>query len=475
MYRRKKLKKLISNQMVIMLCATILLISIIYFLPEQVSWGARTTIGIMMFGLILWAFVPIPIGMTSLLVLVLLILLQSVEMEVALSGFASPAVLLIIAGMMIATGVNQTNLMDRLTYRLLSKWGKSAKGIFLSLFSLMQVQAFFIPSTAVRTSLMMPLVSSALDAVGAKKETNFSKLLLLSTAFGGNVSGVAILTAAVGNILTVEILRLYLGTTLTYVQWFIYALPIWLLLMLVVPIILWKLFPPESFSFNMLQKEMDENLQKIGPYTIEDKKCLGILGFTILIWVTEPFHGYHPTFGALLAVVLMTMPGIGFVQWKKMIDVNFDMVLLIGATLSLGFALIESGAIDLLEVLVTPDFVLEVFSNPWLAIPMAVIVSQIYHLGVTNVSTAVVTIMPVLISLSQQAGLDPVVISFAASVTILLGYILIVETMSNVVVYSSGKISQRDFLLPGIYSTIASTVITILVAFTWWRWLGFWP
>ena len=473
--KKNKVKIPITRQILILVFASLLLITIIYFLPAQVSWGARTTIAIMVYGLILWALVPIPIGTTSLLVLGLLMLLRSVEIEVALSGFASPAVFLIIAGMMIATGVNQTNLMDRVTYGLLSKWGKSAKGIYTSLFLLMQLQAFFIPSTAVRTSLMMPLVSSTLDAVGAKKETNFSKLLLVSTAFGGSVSGVAILTAAIGNILTVEILRLYAGTTLSYVEWFLYALPIWLMLIVVIPVILWRSFPPENFSFEKLQGEMSENLKELGSYTMGDKKCIVILTFTILVWMTEPFHGYHPTFGALLAVILMTMPGTGFVQWKKMMDVNFDMVLLIGATLSLGFALIDSGAIDLLEILITPGFVLEVFSNPWLAIPIVVIVSQIYHLGVTNVSTAVVTIMPVLISLSQQAGLDPVVISFTASVTILLGYILIVETMSNVVVHSSGKISQRDFLLPGLYSTIASTIITILVAFTWWRWLGFWP
>jgi di/tricarboxylate transporter len=171
----------------------------------------------------------------------------------------------------------------------------------------------------------------------------------------------------------------------------------------------------------------------------------------------------------------MALPVTGFAAWKRMLDINFGMVLLIGATLSLGYSLIESGAIDLLEVLVSPQFVLDVFSNPWLAIPITIIVSQIYHLGVTNVSTAVITLMPVLISLSVQSDVDPVVIVFASAISMLLGFLLIVETMPNVVVHSTGRVSQKDFLWPGLWLTLASIAIMIVIAYTYWRWIGFWP
>src|SRR5699024_11649140 len=119
--------------------------------------------------------------------------------------------------------------------------------------------------------------------------------------------------------------------------------------------------------------------------------------------------------------------------------INFGIVLLIGATLSLGYSLIESGAIDLLEILVSPPVIVEIFSNPWLAIPITVLISHLYHLGVTNVSTAVITLLPVLSSLSAPSGLDPVVMSVLSAVTLLLGFILVVETMPNVVAHSTGR------------------------------------
>lgn len=449
--------------------------AVFLLLPAEVEWEARTAIAVLLFGLLLWALEPIPLGMTSILTLVLLLLMKAVSIDVALSGFASPAVFLIVAGMMIAKAVNETPLMDRLTYSLLAKWGRSPKGIFIGLFLLMQVQAFFIPATAVRTQLVIPVVLSVITAVGAKKGSNFSKLMLIGTAFAGNISGTAILTAAIGNILTIEILQLYLGRTLSYFDWFLYAFPIWLLLMAAIPFIVWKTYPPEDYSFAALQEEMKKKKSAIGPLTGKEIKCIVILTGTVLLWMTQSLHGFHPTVPALLAVVLFAMPKIGFVSWKKVINVNFDMVILIGATLSLGMVLIETGAIDLLASMLKTDAVLKAFGNPWLAILVVVIVSHLYHLGVTNVSTAVVTLLPVLIGLANLSEMDPMVIVFASSVSTLFGFMLIVETMPNVIVHGTGLVAQRDFYIPGFWATVASIVIVAAVAFTWWRWLGFWP
>lgn len=473
--KNKGMKHVFSKRSMIFLFATITFILLLFFLPAEVNWSARVAISVMAYGLLLWALEPIPLGMTSVLTLVLLLILNGTSIETALSGFASSAVFLIVAGMMIAKAVNSTPLMNRITYMLLARWGRSPKGIFMGMFLLMQVQAFFIPATAVRAQLVTPVILSILKAVQAKKGSNFSKLMLVGTAYAGNISGTAIMTAAIGNILAIEILQLYLGTSLSYFDWFLYALPIWVLLIITIPIIIWYCYPPEDYSFNELQEDMVKKKAALGSLTKTELKCLIILSLTVLLWMTQPLHGYHPTIPALLAVILMAFPRIGIISWKKIVDVNFDMVLLIGATLSLGFVLIETGAIELMAGLFTAPLIQNAFSNPWIAIFLVVVLSQIYHLGVTNVSTAVVTILPVLIGLSLEVGIDPVVIAFASSVTMLFGYILVVETMPNVVVHGTGMIEQRDFYLPGILATIASTIITLIVAYTWWRWLGFWP
>src|SRR5699024_3383980 len=126
----KENSKVSLSQIIILTAATALFLAVLYFLPENIGWSERATISIMVYRLILWAFAPIPIGLTSMVVLSLLILLRPVEIETALSGFASPAVFLIIGGMMMAIGVNHTPLIRWMTYYLLAM-GSSAKGIYV--------------------------------------------------------------------------------------------------------------------------------------------------------------------------------------------------------------------------------------------------------------------------------------------------------------------------------------------------------
>lgn len=461
---------------IVFLLLTLFFLLLLIVLPEGMPPQAKGTMAITIYGILLWTFEPIAFGITSVIVMLLLLFLKAASIDIVLAGFSSPAIFLIIAGMMMAQGISQTRLMERITYFLLTKWGNSSKGIFISSILFMQLQAFFIPATAVRSSLVLPIILKIINSVKAHRDSNFTKLMLIGTAFGGNISGTAILTAAVGNILTVEMLSIYLGTSLSYFDWFIYALPIWILVTMVVPWTLWKVYKPETYDFSSLQKEIQEKRKELGKLTTSEKKAIAILTLVVGLWVTEPFHGYHPTVAALLACVLMALPKIGFTNWKHIVKVNFDMVLLVGATLSLGLALIESQAIDYMAAtLLSAEWIALALASPWLTLIFVTLATQVYHLGVTNVSTVVVTLLPILISLSVQAGYDPVVICYLASITTLYGFILVVETMPNVVVYSTGLVEQRDFLLPGLWATLASMIITILVAFTWWRWLGFWP
>jgi len=44
--------------------------------------------------------------------------------------------------------------------------------------------------------------------------------------------------------------------------------------------------------------------------------------------------------------------------------------------------------------------------------------------------------------------------------------------MPNIIVHSTGQIKQQSFLLPGFYMTLIMTGVTVIVALTWWQWLG---
>lgn len=466
--------KMQTKQIIKLLLASFVFISLFFFLPEAFSYEARVMTAIVCFGVLLWALEPIPIGLTALLIFVLMILFHGRNTSVVFSGFASPAIHLIVGGMMLAAAVNETPLIRRMTYKILKKWGHSSKGLVGSLLIIIQIQALFIPATAVRTSLMLPVTKMITKSVNARPGSNLEKLLLLTVAFGGNISGTAIMTAAIGNILTVELLYKYASIKITYFEWFLYTFPLWLLFIPSLWYLLLKLFPlqKEERSFPKLKEEMEGKEEGLGSVNRNEIRCVLILCFTVLLWLTEPIHHLHPSGPALIGVVLMALPGIGCAKWENVVNINYNTVLLLGVTLSMGYAFVDSGAASLISNYLSVDWLLRLLTNPVYGIIFIIIFTQLFHKLISNVSTAVVTLLPIVISLASDAQVDAGTFGLAAGITSLYGFILVVETMPNLLIHSTGMIKQSDFLRAGFYTTLLSIGLTIIVALTWWRFIG---
>ncbi|MFZ3580223.1 SLC13 family permease [Virgibacillus sp. DJP39] len=447
---------------------------ILFCLPDAFSYPAKVMIATVFFGVTLWALEPIPLGLTALIVLLIMLLFGVADTSVIFSGFASPAIYLIVGGMMLAKAVNETSLAKRITYMILKKRGNTSKGLLGSILAIMHIQAFFIPATAVRTTLMLPISTMIIKTVDAKPRSNLRKMILLGVAYGGNISGTAVMTAAVGNILTIEILNSYANISITYFQWFYYTFPLWLMLIPSMWLLLLKLFPlpKDERFFPMIKKEMEVKINELGPVNIRELKCLAVLILIVSLWITEPLHGLHPSVPAIIGVVLMTLPGTGCAKWENVVNINYNTVLLVSITLSMGYTLIASGASNTIGEYLSTGWIKNILQTPTFAVIFIVVLTQVFHKMISNVSTAVVTLIPIVLSMASNTNIDPLIVGFTAGISSLFGFVLVVETMPNLLVHSTGMIEQKDYLKPGFYATIVTTVLTIIVALTWWRVIG---
>ena len=217
---------------------------------------------------------------------------------------------------------------------------------------------------------------------------------------------------------------------------------------------------------------MEKRLAHLGPLTRKEKLCMIILLLTVVLWVSEPIHHLHPSIPTILAVILMAMPGIGFAKWQKVVNINFDTVLILGVTLSMGFVFIDSGTAKFIGEWLNIPWFKGIFQQNIIAITFIVLFTQLFHKLISNVQTAVVTFVPIIITVSQYAGVNPQIYAFTTGLTSLYGFILSVETMPNLIVHSTGKLSQQDFFKPGLYATVVSMVVTIFIAATWWKFIG---
>lgn len=447
---------------------------IFYGLNGYMVYAPRVTLAITIGVIALWVLEPIPFSMTAVLVLFALPISGAVSTELVLSEFASPAVFLIVAGMMIASAVEQTPLGKRLAYQLMYLLGEKKGGILAGIILIPQITAVFIPAAAVRTAMLLPIVFSITAILGLKPGDMRSKKLMMGVVVGCSVSGTAILPAAIGNVITVDLVNYYLKQHITYFDWLVLALPIWLFMIPVSWWILYRCFPVKEEIPKGLKKKMKGMIVELGPITLQEKKLLIILLAVFFMWTLEGIHGLPPVIPALIGAVMMAWPGIRVADWDKILEIKFSPLVMLGVTLSLGRALYETGVISYLSKWLESDFTLYLFSNPSLSVLTVVILTQLMHKVTSNVSTAVIATVPVVMALSAQSGHAPaLLLGVVTGITCLFGFMLVVETIPGVMVHGTGWVTQQDFFKPGFWLTLVSTGITYLMSITWWSWLGY--
>lgn len=445
----------------------------IFFWLHDVAYTARVTMAITAGALALWILEPIPFAMTSMLVIAVLPMAKAVSLDTMLSGFGAPAVFLAVAGMMMAKGVEETSLGKRVAFFLLSRLGNRKGGILAGVILVPQVLSFFIPAAAVRTTMFLPIAVSILSLLNISKEHPMARQLMMGVAIGCGISGVGVLPAAIGNLITVDIIQMYLQQEVTYVHWLLVAGPLWLLLIVAAWITLQVTMPAHMKTPADLRQQVQAQLAELGPLTAADKRAMAILVLTMLLWVFQPLHGWPLVIPAIVAVILMALPKIGIADWVKLVKVDFGTILLLGSTLSLGRALMESGAIEVMLHQIQHPVVERLFMQPLLAVLAVAVLTQLVHKVTTNVSTAVICIVPIVIAIAQDVGASAYMLAIVAGITSLLGFVFVVETIPSVIVQQAGYMTQKELLCPGLVLTIVSVVLTVLVAMTWWMSLGY--
>src|SRR5699024_3241280 len=208
-------------------------------------------------------------------------------------------------GMMLSNGVNDTPLAKRVVYIILKFTSQSTNMLLLGIILLPQILAIFIPASAVRVALILPIVILLSNLKSLNTQENYRKQMLLGLAYGGNISGTGVLTAAISNIILVDILTLYTGQKISYFNWFVYAFPIWILSIPITWFIVVKSFKTTSIKLTAVKGEIDDQLHKLGQLNRKEKRCILNLLITVVLWFTEPFNRLHTEFKMLISVFLI--------------------------------------------------------------------------------------------------------------------------------------------------------------------------
>jgi len=170
--------------------------------------------------------------------------------------------------------------------------------------------------------------------------------------------------------------------------------------------------------------------------------------------------------GALAFLVL------GLVRWEDINSgVNWGIVLLYAAAISLGVEMKETGAAEWLANGAL-HAVQSTAGNSTLAFEAAISLLTVFVSNTMTAGAAVAVLSPIVLKMSVAANHDPLIAGFLTAISSASGYLTPAAQPAFTIIYASGYLKAADFFKVGSRMMLLSFIILMAVSTFYWPELG---
>jgi len=232
------------------------------------------------------------------------------------------------------------------------------------------------------------------------------------------------------------------------------------------------MFKPEVKPSKESLESIREFRNSLGSFDSGEILVAVLFSFSLILWITERFHGLNAGLISLLISLLLLAPNIGVIKMDKFAKgIPYGSITLFAASMFLAKGVGRWGALDPVA-----ESIFEFFSLSRLSllifISLAIILSMLLHAVFTSTTVYATVIVPLSLSLAGLQGLEPQTLAIPIAFLTPLALILPVNTIPNVIFHSSGYFTQRQMVLYGVLTSLISAVLIIVVGLPYWAGIG---
>ena len=439
--------------------------------PTGLPYEGKMALACGAFAIIVWVTGAVEGALSGIMIVFLLALSHAAPVKVAISGYANTSVWLIVVGFIMAGVMDEVGLSRRIAIHLISLAKGSCIRVYWAVAAAMLLLTFLVPSITARTLLMLPIITGIGRSFNADRgKSNIVKALMFIVAMAGTAMSIGVLTAHVGNPITVGMIADATGHVISWSEWFKIGGPPAIILSLLIVLLLQFMYPPEIKQIDHVQTYVNEEIEKLGTMSRDEKYTLGVFIITLLLWATDSFTKLSVAVVGLFAIILLLFPKHGVIDWKvSQGKVPWNVFVLYGGGLSLGAVLVTSGAATwiantVFSPLHTLPVTLQVIAFIWI-----ITVMQVLFTGGGPKTTALI---PIIIAYAMATGINPAAFALILGMNMQHQYLLPVSNMPNAIICSTPFVSSGELMKTGLITSIVACAFMSLVAITYWNWLG---
>ncbi|MCG8636670.1 MAG: SLC13 family permease [Desulfobacterales bacterium] len=417
-----------------------------------------------------WVFEVVPIGVTSLTIGVLQVLFMIRPAKKAFTDFMTPSVLFIFASLVIGMVFTKTGLTKRLAYKMLAIVGEKTSMIYLGCFVVTSALTHIMAHTAVAATMFPLLMTIYAMYTEDDKPTKFGKGLFMGMAFVAGAGSIVTLLGAARGAVALGFFTDIVGRNVTFFELTWYMFPIgWAM-----TFILWGFFmvffKPEQKTIPGLREKAKKLSGAMGKITKDEILAAVIIFSCIFIMSVKQFI---PALDVLDKNAIILVSTISFfifrlLDIKDLEAVPWNIMLLFGGAMSIGFCLWETGAAEWLAI----NWLTMFQDSHWFIFVMSI---SFFIMMMTNfiMNVAAIAIsLPVALVIAPYLGVAPDVILYAALVVAGMPFLLLVGAAPNAIAYDSKQFTTGEFFLYGIPASVILMIVTGIAVLIIWPVMG---
>lgn len=447
-----------------------------FVLPENVfaSFESRAAVGTVAWMAFWWVTGPVDYAVTAFLPIAINAVFGMTDMSGVIANYASETILLLLGASILTVSWEKTGLDRRIASAFLSIMGDNMRVQLVFWFILSVFLSAILPN-AIVCATITPIAVSMLRFIGEDdiKNSYVGSKMLLYIAYGTGVGGLATPLGGAMNLVTVDYLQQLTGKEYMYVSWVVRFLPIMLILMISNIFFMLRDVKKTDSLGGSRQYFIDE-YKKMPPMSREEK-CSGILFLVAMVLsftrqlYADVLPGLKPAYVfiicAILSFMIVRSGGERLMVWKEVQGkVVWELIYVFAGGLAAGTLINGSGAAESIGKAVTQIGLSGGITTIFVIIATTLILSDI----TSNTATAAVAI-PIVISIVQGIGLNPVPYVYVASIGVNLSYMLPTSIRAIPVGYGL----QPEYMLKeGWKLTVLVIVLMTIVSYfllTYWE------
>mgnify|MGYP002638819644 CR=1 FL=1 len=450
------------------------------------------TLAIAIWMAIWWVIEIVPLGITSLLPVVLFPIFGVMDGKSVSSAYFNHVIFLFIGGFLVALAIQKWDLHKRIALSILNIVGNSPGRL---LFGFMFTTAFlsmWISNTAT-AMLMVPIIISIikkLELLNNKKAVQlFAVGLLLSVAYSASIGGIATLVGTPPNLSFARIFEIYFPTApeISFSKWMIFALPITISMFIITWTYLYFLFVKKGSGWKSIKHDsLKKELDALGKMSYEEKIVSVVFFLLALLWMFRidivlgsfQIHGWSNIFNnpnyindgtiaITMAVLLFIIPskqkkGAFLMDWKTAEKIPWEILLLFGGGFALALGFKESG----LSAWFGEQLVFLGAVSPFVLI-LVITFLITFLTEITSNTATVETFLPILAGLAISLQVNPLLFMIPATVAGSFAFMLPVATPPNAIIFGTKRVAIMQMAKTGFVLNLIGVILIALITYFW--------